>query len=509
MRGHCLLTPADLLVLRRLVGEPTFERGLAYARQGAVRRVRWTEDGACAFGEVQGGAPSPYGVTAILRRSTAGPPGGASTPSAPARSRSTASTPWPSCWPTGPAAGPGHGPGAGSPAGGSRGHQAPEAAAGGRPPCRRSCLSAGHRGPGRRSHLGPAGRDRTPVRTGPDPAQDGAGRQPRPRGSGSDRCCAAAAGTGCAPASPGRTSTTSPIRRSVHGPLPAHLTLLTELLALSRVASRRSGLQLVGRGRLAPDHQQPAPVGPAGRGPRPRACPCSTAGAMRCPSTSGPGPASVALDATRSTPASNCGPGSPCRRRRRPPGDVAADRPAGPRHRLVGRSGRRRRPEPRPDSAWPPSPRPVDEGLRRFLASTPLRVPPARRGAVPARLLSPVAATDRRAVERRIGRPPGATSGRHLPHLTHADGHRLELSGPGGRRARAERGLWEAPTGTRTPPGRRRHHRGGDGGGRFRARVGREHLFGERLAPEAVLHGMAAVTFVTDLLPALCRPSTV
>ncbi len=56
-----MLTPAEKESLRTFVGSATFTRGRAYARQGAVRRVRWTEDGACAFGEVQGGARSPYG----------------------------------------------------------------------------------------------------------------------------------------------------------------------------------------------------------------------------------------------------------------------------------------------------------------------------------------------------------------------------------------------------------------------------------------------------------------
>ena len=67
-----MLTPGEKESLRTFVGSTTFTRGAAYAREGAVRRVRWTEDGACAYGEVQGGAPTPYGVTAIIRRSTSG-----------------------------------------------------------------------------------------------------------------------------------------------------------------------------------------------------------------------------------------------------------------------------------------------------------------------------------------------------------------------------------------------------------------------------------------------------
>jgi superfamily II DNA or RNA helicase len=68
MESHTVLTPADETILRRFVGSATFTRGQAYARQGAVRRVQWTKDGTCVSGEVQGGDLSPYGVSVIVRR---------------------------------------------------------------------------------------------------------------------------------------------------------------------------------------------------------------------------------------------------------------------------------------------------------------------------------------------------------------------------------------------------------------------------------------------------------
>ena len=65
-----MLTPADTQSLRRLVGSATFTRGQAYARQGAVRSVAWKKDRTRASGKVQGANLAPYAVSIILRRST-------------------------------------------------------------------------------------------------------------------------------------------------------------------------------------------------------------------------------------------------------------------------------------------------------------------------------------------------------------------------------------------------------------------------------------------------------
>jgi superfamily II DNA or RNA helicase len=64
-----VLTPLEAEIVTRFVGPTTFGRGRAYARQGAVRSSQWTNAGTCLFGEVQGGARSPYAVSIIVTRS--------------------------------------------------------------------------------------------------------------------------------------------------------------------------------------------------------------------------------------------------------------------------------------------------------------------------------------------------------------------------------------------------------------------------------------------------------
>jgi superfamily II DNA or RNA helicase len=64
-----MLTLADEVTLRRLVGVTTFARAEAYARGGAVRSREWAPGGARVVGEVQGGALEPYRVSVDLTRS--------------------------------------------------------------------------------------------------------------------------------------------------------------------------------------------------------------------------------------------------------------------------------------------------------------------------------------------------------------------------------------------------------------------------------------------------------
>ena len=99
---------ADVELLRRTVGESSFDRGRAYAERGAVRNVRSLADGQQLFGDVAGTAPTPYTVWVRLsrsqmvgsRRSVAAAPA-RSSPGASTRSRSSSRrrplVPTPSC----------------------------------------------------------------------------------------------------------------------------------------------------------------------------------------------------------------------------------------------------------------------------------------------------------------------------------------------------------------------------------------------------------------------------
>jgi superfamily II DNA or RNA helicase len=62
----------DESTLERLVGPTTFARGRTYARQGAVLTRNWTGDGVCLIGQVQGGNPEPYAVAVIVTCTPAG-----------------------------------------------------------------------------------------------------------------------------------------------------------------------------------------------------------------------------------------------------------------------------------------------------------------------------------------------------------------------------------------------------------------------------------------------------
>jgi superfamily II DNA or RNA helicase len=64
-----VISTADEVALRQLVGPRTFARARAYARGGAVRRREWGEDGSRVVGEIQGGDPTPYRASVELTRS--------------------------------------------------------------------------------------------------------------------------------------------------------------------------------------------------------------------------------------------------------------------------------------------------------------------------------------------------------------------------------------------------------------------------------------------------------
>ena len=67
-----MITDIDAAILARIVGSATFGRGNAYARRGMVLKVLWSEGGTRVVGEVEGGAPGSYYVSARLTRSAAG-----------------------------------------------------------------------------------------------------------------------------------------------------------------------------------------------------------------------------------------------------------------------------------------------------------------------------------------------------------------------------------------------------------------------------------------------------
>ncbi|MGD0313669.1 MAG: SNF2-related protein [Acidimicrobiales bacterium] len=61
-----MIARADEVVLERLVGPATYERGRDYARHGAVRKSTWSLGGTRVVGEVQGGERNPYYTSAEL-----------------------------------------------------------------------------------------------------------------------------------------------------------------------------------------------------------------------------------------------------------------------------------------------------------------------------------------------------------------------------------------------------------------------------------------------------------
>lgn len=64
-----MIVPADEETLERLVGSSTFARGYGYARSGAVRSCMWSSDGTHVIGQVQGGVSKPYVVAVTVTRS--------------------------------------------------------------------------------------------------------------------------------------------------------------------------------------------------------------------------------------------------------------------------------------------------------------------------------------------------------------------------------------------------------------------------------------------------------
>ena len=64
-----MISTADREVLEQLVGTATFERGSGYASGGAVRNRTWSPGGTRVVGEVQGGAARPYVASVELKRS--------------------------------------------------------------------------------------------------------------------------------------------------------------------------------------------------------------------------------------------------------------------------------------------------------------------------------------------------------------------------------------------------------------------------------------------------------
>ena len=408
-----MLTPADMESLRSFVGSATFTRGLAYAGQGAVRRVRWTDDGACAYGEVQGGAPSPYGVTVIVRRSPSDRIVGIdavctcpieinckhavalllANPAlrvVPPRTPGSVPGPRKGGDRTAPAARP------------AKGAKAPRweaplrnLIAGGAPGTAASDADA----PGS-DGWGPAWSEPadiglqfelvlTPSRTAPGTSASGIRIRPVLRSHTGQWVR-----TGISWSNLEYLS----YRRPVEGRTPEHLTVLTELLALSRVAGRRSAysssaetvwLQAINSRRL---------WDLLARGPRPRPAP----GPQRAPGRTRRPPGGSRLGHPRrhpGRPRTRAPTPGGDRRRRRPPRLVPPHRHAGPRHRLVGRSRRSVRRQ-----------RPSGHGSVRHAGGRgPPSLPgldapagaPGRRGAVPPRLLPPVAPSDRGAFERR------------------------------------------------------------------------------------------------------------
>jgi superfamily II DNA or RNA helicase len=486
-----VLTPADLLVLRKFVGSPTFERGLAYARQGAVGRVRWTVEDTCVSGEVQGGAPFPYTVSVILRRST---------PDVIEAIDAVCTCPVE--------------------------FNCKHAVA--------LLLSPGEQlavaqGPRAEAEKRPAAKRTKKVPSWETPLQAlmaGAGWDPPPSEPGelglqfelvltppktAVRSNSSAPGIRVRPVLRSRAGSWVrtgiswsnldyySYRRSALGRSEEHLAVLTELLALSRAATGRSyygssdetvWLETITSRRLW-DLLSEA---------RDLRLPLLQAGRHALSVDFRSGAASVALDATRVTAGLEL----------RPRVEIDYEDVPLERSLLIGK--------PAHGIAWWDDPgglpgatgrlslaafsAPVDEGLRRFLGATPLAVPKRDeerflRDFYP-RLRRRIAV---HSVDESVSLPELPPAGIYL-RLTHLEGHRLSLVWSRGAPGSGE-GLWEAPKNS--------DHRQAEDViiGAVMTVVGavselvETTYFGERLAPEAFLHGMAAVTFISELLPAL------
>jgi superfamily II DNA or RNA helicase len=504
-----VLTPADMESLRRFVGSTTFTRGQAYARQGAVRRVRWTEDGACAFGEVQGSRPSPYGVTAVVRRSASGRLAGIDavcTCPVEINCKHAVALLLAGAQPTV-----------------SPGTTGPElrSIAGGKSPTRpvktpsweapfRTLLARDPSGPGdagptrsRPDRSSPAWTPTveiglqfelvlTPPKTASSPSGSGIRLRPVLRSHSGNWVR-----TGISWSDLEYLS----YRRTITGRTTTHLAILTELLALSRVAGGRPAysssaetvwLQAINSRRLwdllleARDIQ--LPLLDSGRPPGPVD--------LRV------GPASIHLDATRG------GDGVELRPRVKiDEGDVTLGTSlliGSPAHGIAWWDGRSNPLGGAFGLGLAPFAAPVDEGLRLFLASTPLRVPPDEER----RFLSDFFPRLRRLIEVvssdgsvDLPAPPPASI---LLTLTHAEGHRLKLvwsrgtAGPG-----MQESLWDASKGTGSRLAEDAIIEAVAAVADSVPELVETTVFGERLAPEVVLRDMVAVLFVSELLPPL------
>ncbi len=513
MEHNAVMTSADEATLERIVGAPTFARGRAYARQGAVRSSRWTHDGACLVGEVQGSVFEPYVVEVRVTTSTTG--------------RMTGVDGACTC-----------------PVGYNCKHAVALLLA---DSSRRSTD-----GPARTVVGGDAPADRTTSTADPGTRQATPAVPPSPSSDWedslrslvwqdpsrtADRVDRSTTELGLQfelvltpPPSQYRSDKTTtgirlrPVVRKAgngtwvrsgiswarleqphYGRPPfrsrAHLTILTELLALSRLVSPRTYYSSSDEVGLAPGHQQPATVGPVARGGRPPAPaaadrPATWAG--RAPGVPGPG------GDGRGTRGGGHRPATPGRRRRRGRADPVGvvHRRTGPRHRLVGASSRRGADPAQLFLSALESP--IDDSIRTLLATTAIRIPPRDEE----RFLRDLYPALRRRIV--VGSSDGSVELPELPAarlvlaVHHGEGHQLELTwSRSAVGATWTEELWDAPSrmGDRVAENLIVHA--------VTAIVGavpgllEPTLAGERLAPRATLAGMAAVRFTAEVLPAL------
>jgi superfamily II DNA or RNA helicase len=476
--------------------------------------VRWTDDGACAFGEVQGGALSPYGVTAIVRRSASNAIVGIDavcTCPVEINCKHAVALLLAGAVPPAVPAIPPPRPGTVTT----------------RPPSGKATAKRTPREPGWETPLATLMSDDEPD------FDDGGPGWSRLTEIGLQfelvltppRATAAAVSSGIRVRPVVRSHSGNWVRtdiswsnleylsfrRSIRGQSAAHLSLLTEFLALARMSSRTSSygssgeavwLQTINSRRiwdllLEARHLQ-LPLLTTGRPPR--------VVDLR------PGPASLSLDATAGGSGLELRPrvaiddgevplasslliGSPAH------GIAWWDGPADPSGDTAPMDGA---PRDGDGLVMAPFAAPVDEGLRRFLASTPLRVPAPDQE----RFLRDFYPRLRRRIVVRssdasvdLPLPPPA---RILLTVRYVPGHRVEVTWTRGAAGSGKRErLWEAS--------------GRDADGptedailaTVTAVVGpvpellETTMVGQRLAPDTVLDGMAAVLFVSELLPAL------
>jgi superfamily II DNA or RNA helicase len=497
-----VLTPADERVLEKVVGSTTFARGRVYARQGAVRSGQWTNDRTSLSGEVQGSERFPYWVSVTVRRSTS--------------DRIVDFDASCTC-----------------PVGINCKHAVALLIAG-------SAQSSASRG----APLTTTGPKST---TRPKSAKPAAKRTRPPGWEGPLRTLIAATGSGPAPSEPSdiglqfelvmtppktavRFNSTAPgirirpvlrsysgnwvrtgiswssleyisFRRSLPVRSAEHFAALSELLALSRLSSGRSyysssdevvWLETINSRRLwdllieARDLE--LPLLQSGRLPLPVDLRAS--------------PASVTLDATRDEVGLALRPRVGMDDEEVPlASSLLVGKPA---HGIAWWNDRNDPPGAGLQLSLAPFAAPVAEDLRRFLGSTPLRVPQRDED----RFLRDFYPRLRRRID--IDSSDDSVDLPALPppgivlSVQHYEGHRLELNWTRGSGASGEReGLWEAPTSS------------GDHGAenaivdRVVAMVGsmptllETTLSGERLAQRVFLRGMPAVRFVSELLPLL------